>query len=84
MMQKTLTIIGLLALTVHGALGININLTNLPPFYVDDSKDQGCIKTVSNARSACPTCTSKGMPDWWVSEPYINLWVSVRLPDFPG
>jgi len=48
------------------------------PFFVDDTKDRGCIRHVDNAKSSCPTCKKSriGTADWWVSEPDINLWVS--------
>jgi len=37
-------------------------------FNVVDGKDKG--------PDACHTCPCPGMPKWWVSEPYENLWVA--------
>jgi len=52
-----------------------INGTN-SVFYVNDALDRGCKHQAANAKSPCPTCNTKGVPDWWVSDPWINLWVS--------
>src|SRR4051812_24321982 len=51
--------------------------------------DPGCNQTPNPAgspgsgpnnagsnQSSCPVCKTNGMPQWWVSEPYINLHVS--------
>lgn len=50
------------------------------PNNIDDSKDHGCDITPggrgARAKTPCPPCDVKGMPRWWVSEPYINLWVA--------
>jgi RHS repeat-associated protein len=45
---------------------------------MDDAKDHGCIKTAANLSQECGDCPkqSRGMPSWWVSEPFINLWVA--------
>ncbi len=48
------------ATTIHG-MGL--------PNNVDDGKDKGCLPG-----KPCPPC--KGMPIWWVSEPYINVWMA--------
>jgi hypothetical protein len=37
------------------------------PNNIKDGNDCGCPK------KTCPSCT--GMPVWWVTEPYINLWM---------
>jgi YD repeat-containing protein len=40
------------------------------PNNINDGKDKGC-----NANpSSCPACS--GMPAWFVSEPYVNLWIA--------
>ena len=36
---------------------------------INDGKDKGC-----KPGGPCPSC--KGMPVWWVTEPYINLWIA--------
>jgi len=48
------------AATIHG-MGL--------PNNIDDAKDKGCLPG-----KPCPPC--KGMPVWWVSEPYINVWLA--------
>lgn len=40
------------------------------PNDIKDGKDQGC-----KPGGPCPPCEN-GMPVWWVSEPYINLWMA--------
>jgi len=41
-----------------------------------DGKDKG-------GAPPCPLCTvCGGMPQWWVSEPYINLWVGDKPVDY--
>jgi len=49
------------------------------PNNIDDWKDEGCDKSPGGrgapAKSECPPC-AEGMPRWWVTEPYINLWVA--------
>ena len=43
---------------------------------VKDGDDHGCLKDPSGKVYACIPCNKKkGMPAWWVSEPYINLWL---------
>lgn len=37
------------------------------PNNIKDGKDKGCHKP-------CPICG--GMPVWWITEPYINLWIA--------
>ena len=39
------------------------------PSHANDAKDKGCPPG-----KKCPPC--QGMPVWWVSEPYINLWMA--------
>jgi RHS repeat-associated protein len=39
------------------------------PNNINDGKDKGC-----KPGGPCPPCT--GMPVWWVSEPYINVWIA--------
>jgi RHS repeat-associated protein len=46
--------------TVHG-MGL--------PNNINDANDKGC-----KPGGPCPPCT--GMPIWWVSEPYVNLWIA--------
>jgi RHS repeat-associated protein len=46
--------------TIHG-MGL--------PNNINDGKDKGCPPG-----GPCPPCT--GMPIWWVSEPYINVWLA--------
>src|SRR5260370_6544146 len=42
------------------------------PNTVKDGKDKGCKNGA--AKKDCPC--AKGMPVWWVSEPYVNLWMA--------
>ena len=70
-----LLVASMLLLTYPFVRAEAINGTN-SVFYVNDALDRGCKHQAANAKSACPTCNTKGVPDWWVSEPYINLWVS--------
>lgn len=46
--------------TIHG-MGL--------PNNINDGKDKGCVPG-----KPCPPCT--GMPVWWVSEPYVNVWMA--------
>jgi len=48
------------AKTIHG-MGL--------PNNINDGKDKGC-----KPGGPCPACP--GMPVWWVTEPYINLWMA--------
>ncbi len=43
------------------------------PNGIKDGDDQGCQKDPTASAESCKPC--KGMPQWWVSEPYINLWI---------
>jgi YD repeat-containing protein len=52
------------AKTIHG-MGL--------PNNVDDGKDKCCV-TLFNGQVSCAQCS--GMPIWWVSEPYVNLWMA--------
>jgi RHS repeat-associated protein len=40
---------------------------------VNDGRDKGCTRDFSGQKK-CPPCP--GMPVWWVSEPYINVWIA--------
>ncbi|HEY5044081.1 MAG TPA: cysteine peptidase family C39 domain-containing protein, partial [Verrucomicrobiae bacterium] len=39
------------------------------PNNINDALDKGCLPG-----GQCPPCA--GMPVWWISEPYINLWMA--------
>jgi RHS repeat-associated protein len=43
------------------------------PNNINDGKDKCCV-TLFNGQISCAQCS--GMPIWWISEPYINLWMS--------
>jgi RHS repeat-associated protein len=43
------------------------------PNNIDDGNDKSCGRSF-NGQTSCTHCA--GMPVWWVSEPYINLWLS--------
>lgn len=43
------------------------------PNDVNDGKDKCCI-TLFDGQKLCTHCP--GMPVWWVSEPYVNLWMA--------
>ena len=43
------------------------------PNNVNDGKDKGCKKDPLG-KGKCIPC--QGMPVWWVSEPYLNLWAA--------
>lgn len=48
-------------------------------YTMNDSKDKGCKVNPANPKATCPTCPTKsirGMPAWWVTEPYINLFLA--------
>jgi RHS repeat-associated protein len=59
------------------------------PNWVRDERDEGCdaapggvgafptatLQSGGN-RSACITCPPAGMPTWWVTEPYLNVWLT--------
>ena len=49
-------------------IGGTAELVLLNWLCVPDNPDLGC------SRMACKNCT--GMPQWWVTEPYINLWAA--------
>ncbi|HTV41864.1 MAG TPA: RHS repeat-associated core domain-containing protein [Candidatus Sulfotelmatobacter sp.] len=42
------------------------------PNNINDNKDKCCVR-LFNGTVSCSQCG--GMPIWWVSEPYINLWL---------
>jgi len=43
-----------------------------------DTNDLGTcqLKVAPTTGGGCPSCSSSGMPRWWVSEPYMNLWMA--------
>ena len=41
-----------------------------------DWKDYGCGLKSALSRVPCPPCDKTGMPRWWMSEPYQNVWVA--------
>lgn len=43
-------------------------------YTMNDSKDKGCKVDPTNPKSKCPSC--EGMAAWWVTEPYINLFLA--------
>jgi len=43
-------------------------------YTINDSKDKGCKVNPTSPNAKCPTC--KGMPTWWVTEPYINVFLA--------
>jgi RHS repeat-associated protein len=46
-------------------------------YSINDSKDKGCKIKPTDTVIRCPNCPdAKGMPAWWVSEPYINVWLA--------
>jgi len=46
-------------------------------YTIDDTKDKGCKVDPTNPGAKCPDCPdAKGMPAWWVTEPYINAWLA--------
>ncbi|MGH7953402.1 MAG: cysteine peptidase family C39 domain-containing protein, partial [Limisphaerales bacterium] len=46
-------------------------------YSIDDSKDKGCKIKPTDTIIRCPNCPdAKGMPAWWVTEPYINVWLA--------
>ncbi len=42
------------------------------PYNINDARDKGCKISPTNPRQVCVPCS--GMPAWWVTEPYINVW----------
>ena len=46
-------------------------------YSINDSKDKGCKIKPTDSVVRCPNCPdAKGMPAWWVTEPYINVWLA--------
>ena len=46
-------------------------------YSIDDTKDKGCKVNPTSPNAKCPTCPDvKGMPAWWVTEPYINVFLA--------
>ena len=43
-------------------------------YTIPDSKDKGCKVNPTNPKQKCPPCS--GMPIWWVTEPYINVFLA--------
>ena len=46
------------------------------PNNVNDGKDKFCKRNFDGGAACIPCKNAKGMPVWWVSEPYINLWIA--------
>src|SRR5262249_30675720 len=47
-------------------------------FVLDDAKDHDCGQSLSVGKDSCE-CerqSPRGFATWWVSEPFLNLWVS--------
>lgn len=52
-------------------------------YTIDDKKDKGCKVDPTSPNAKCPDCPdAKGMPAWWVSEPYINVWLADEPADY--
>jgi len=51
---------------------LNVHGMGLPD-NVKDGNDKCCFR-LFNGQTVCTHCT--GMPTWWVSEPYVNLWLA--------
>ena len=77
MKKQVFTLLSLVFLLIQTAGAIQIS--NNVYINIDDAKDRGCIANPETAKSDCPNCEA-GMPTWWVTEPYLNLWVG----DMPG
>ena len=45
------------------------------PYNINDSKDRGCPKPCIPCQNK-PAKPPHGMPQWFVTEPYINLWLA--------
>lgn len=43
------------------------------PNNIQDGKDKSCVRQF-NGQVSCTHCG--GMPVWWVSEPYVNVWMA--------
>jgi RHS repeat-associated protein len=43
-------------------------------YSIKDSQDKGCKVDPTNPKAKCPACD--GMPVWWVTEPYINVFLA--------
>jgi len=43
---------------------------------INDALDKGCTTVTGNAQDCGCTSPATGMPVWWVSEPYNNLWIA--------
>src|SRR5512132_1784957 len=48
------------------------------PVNIDDAKDHGCEQTPQTVGKPCDPCKKrgKGMAYYWVSDPYLNLWLA--------
>ncbi len=42
------------------------------PYGINDRQDKGCKIDPTTPNQQCVPC--QGMPQWWVSEPYMNVW----------
>ena len=43
-------------------------------YTINDNKDKGCKVDPTSPNAKCPSCD--GMPAWWVTEPYINVFLA--------
>jgi len=43
-------------------------------YSINDAKDKGCKVAPTHPGAKCPACD--GMPAWWVTEPYINVFLA--------
>jgi RHS repeat-associated protein len=50
-------------------------------YSINDKKDYGCKAQPTAPKAKCPTCP-KGMPGWWVTEPYINVFLADEPVDY--
>lgn len=50
-------------------------------YTINDKKDYGCKAQPTAPKAKCPTCP-KGMPGWWVTEPYINVFLADEPVDY--
>ena len=62
--------------TIYGGGSASLQILGWITF--DDGTDSGCGHSLS-----CPSCNnSPGMPRWWVTEPYINLWAADKPVEY--
>ena len=76
--------------------GGSADLSILGWICLDDGKDQGCAKlscpSCNNSQNgsqdpqsvsqSSQSASQPGMPRWWVTEPYINLWVADKPVEY--